>query len=72
MRLHKGHKDRTFDTAFGTVNDEWKAMCRLALRIRNERVNPQWADEQSKKFIGIYKRLLTDPIEELQTEVKGR
>ena len=66
----RDHKDPTQDKALGTVNKEWKQMALLALRIRSGRVNPVWAEEQSQKFTGIYKRMLTDPIEEVELEAK--
>ena len=68
MRLHRGHSDKTFDEATGSVNKEWKRMAKLALTIREGRGNPIWLEEQEKKFTGIFKRLLEDPIDEVRKE----
>ena len=68
MRLHRGHKDKTFDEATGAVNKEWKQMAKLAIKIRENRGSPVWIEEQEKKFTGIFKRLLEDPIEEVRKE----
>ena len=68
MRYDRDHADYVADEAIGRVNNEWKRMVKLALKIRNTACNPTWAAEQEKKFTGIYKRLLTDPILELEME----
>ena len=61
----------TQEKAVGSVNHEWKQMAKLALRIRTTGfANPTWIEEQKKKFTGIFKRLLTDPIEEVQRETR--
>lgn len=70
IRETKDHNDPTQDTAIGSVDKEWKRMSELAIRLRNGKCNPTWAEEQEKKFIGIYKRLLSDPIDELNKEVR--
>ena len=44
-------------------------MAELAIKIRSGNKNPTWIDEQEKKFTGIFKRLLTDPIEEIEKEI---
>jgi len=64
----KGHSDRVAEEAVGHVEKEWKQMVKLALKIRTKPCNPTWAEEQERKFIGIYRRLLTDPIFELEKE----
>ena len=57
------HRDPTGDRATGTVNREWNRMVRLAIRIRQ---NPQKMNPGAEHaFTGIYRRLLTDPLEEL-------
>lgn len=66
----RDHKDHTAEIAIGAVDKEWREMVRLAIKIREGRCNPVWADEQEEKFTGIYKRLLTDPIEELINEAR--
>ena len=57
--------DPTANVAIGSVSREWNQMVRLALRIRQSG-NSEWAERESRRFTGIYKRLLTDPIESLQ------
>ena len=58
--------DRTSAAAIGAAYQEWRNMARLALKIRNGRYSSSWCDEQEKKFKGIYKRLLTDPIRDVE------
>jgi len=53
-------RDPTAEHAIGSVNREWKQMKELAIRIRDSR-DPVWADRESRRFTGIYARLLTDP-----------
>lgn len=65
----RSHSDWTADTAVGTVDKEWRQMAELAIKIRSGNKNPTWIDEQEKKFTGIFKRLLTDPIEEIEKEI---
>ena len=67
----RGYRDRTSDAAVGSVNREWKRMVELALKIRKRNCNSDWAYEQEKKFTGIFRRLLTDPVEELENELRG-
>ena len=57
--------DPTANVAIGSVSREWNQMVRLALRIRQSG-NSEWAERESRRFTGIYKRLLTDPIESLK------
>ena len=57
--------DPTANTALGSVNREWNQMRRLALRLRQSG-NTAVIERESWRFTGIYKRLLTDPIESLQ------
>jgi hypothetical protein len=64
----RDHTDHTAEMAIGNVNTEWKQMARLAIKIREGRCKPSYVDEQSKLFVGIYKRLLTDPIDEVKRE----
>ena len=64
----RGHSDKTGDAAIGSVSKEWKKMAELAVRLREKNCNPAWAHLQLTKFTGIYKRLLTDPLEEVMKE----
>lgn len=63
----KAYKDPTCSSSVGRLNNEWREMVFLAIRIREGKLRP-WEDESTErqKFTGIYKRLLTDPIEELR------
>lgn len=56
--------DPTANLAIGMVTREWKQMTRLAKRIRNAR-DLEWADRESQRFTGIFKRLLTETDEEV-------
>ena len=69
--MHMNHHDPTADRAVGSVAREWNRMMGLAIRIRQR---PQGVTaEVEKQFTGIYRRLLTDPLEELIRErPKGR
>ncbi len=57
--------DPTASAAIGSISREWNQMVRLAIRIRQSG-DSEWAERESRRFTGIYKRLLTDPIESLQ------
>ena len=67
-RMHKGYKDPTLDNAIGSVDKEWRQMASLAVTIREGKCNPSWAEEQSKRFTGIFRRLLNDPISEVRKQ----
>jgi hypothetical protein len=56
------HSDPTANAAIGAVNREWKQMVRLAIRMRND---PALFEREKHRFLGIYRRLLTDPPERL-------
>lgn len=66
--MRRAYKDNTSDTAIDSVNKEWRDMAKLAVYIREGRAKPSWVEEQEKKFTGIFKRLLVDPIEEVMKE----
>lgn len=67
----RSHVDRTMNSAVGSVAKEWRQLAGIAVQIReNPRVNPEWAHEKLKLFTGIYKRLLTDPIEEVKEQAR--
>ena len=57
--------DPTASAAIGSVSREWNQMVRLALHIRQSG-DSEWAERESRRYPGIYKRLLTDTIESLQ------
>ena len=56
-------RDPTANQALGAVSREWDRMVRLAIQIRRN-PNTEWAEQQRRRFTGIYKRLLTDPLDE--------
>ena len=62
------HSDPTANQAIGNVSSEWKRMVSLALRLRSTSLprNWEWEARQRARFQGIYRRLLTDPVEELE------
>lgn len=64
----RDHADHTYDRATGNVDKEWKRMAAKAIYIREGRFSPQWSEEHIKEFTGIFKRLLTDPIESVRKE----
>ena len=68
MKYDRDHSDSVADRAIGRVSNEWKYMAKIAVAIRKNNANPVWIDEQTKRFTGIYKRLLTDPLEEVERE----
>lgn len=59
----RGYRDSTANIAVGQTMHELKYMAALAVRIRESSADPTWKEDQSKKFTGIYARLLTDPID---------
>ena len=68
----RAYNNPTLDHAVASASGEWKYMTRLAVKIREGRCDPAWAEAERKKFTGIYKRLLEDPIEELKNETGRR
>ena len=68
----RAYADYTAEYGVGNVTKEWRYMANLAVIIREGRGNPLWIAEQEKKFAGIFKRLLTDPIDEVKKEAYTR
>ena len=67
--MQMNHHDPTADRAVGSVSREWNRMLALAIRIRQR---PQGVTpEVERQFTGIYRRMLTDPLEELIRERPG-
>lgn len=64
----RGYVDHVSEDAVGCVSKEWKQMASLALQLRRTGCNPVWAEEQEKKFVGIYRRLLEESDEFLEKE----
>ena len=53
--------DPTANRALGSINREWNRMAKLAERIRRDPWS-DWALRESRRFTGIFRRLLTDPV----------
>ena len=62
------HGDPTANRATGNVQKEWIGMAVLAVRIRRSQ-DHGWAALQAKRFTGVFRRMLTDPEEELLAEI---
>ena len=63
------HSDPTANQAIGLTNKEWKQILCLAYRYRTDPQVARQILEPETVFRGIYRRLLTDPIKELEKEV---
>ncbi len=66
------HSDPTASRTIGAAEKEWRRMTVLAYRYRTD---PKVADRiQNPKqlFNGVFSRLLTDPIKELEAAVNGK
>ena len=66
------HSDPTADRAIGAAGREWRRMTRLAYRYRTD---PRFAwkiDDPRRLFSGIFHRLLTDPLEDLEKAISGK
>ena len=57
------YSDPTANAAIGAVNREWKQMVRLAIRMRNDQA---LFEREQHRFLGIFKRLLTEPLSKLR------
>jgi len=65
------HSDPTANQATGNVQQEWIETAVLAIRIRRSD-NARWAAAQEARFTGIFRRLLTDPEEDVLEEIPER
>ncbi len=65
------HSDPTANEAIGQVWKEWVEMAVLAIRVRRS-PDRKWAEKQEQRFTGIYRRLLTDPEEEILGDLPER
>lgn len=63
------HSDPTANRAIGLANKEWEQILCLAYRYRTDPQVERQILEPETVFRGIYRRLLTDPIKELEKEV---
>lgn len=64
--------DPTASRAVGSVNREWTRMVALAYQYRTDPKVFDQLQTQETVFRGIYQRLLTDPIAELEAELFGK
>ena len=62
----RAYRDTTSDLAIDRTHRQWRRMAALALQIRSGRCKPDYVEEQEKQFTGIFRRLLTDPIDEVK------
>jgi hypothetical protein len=68
------HSDPTANRAIGSADREWLSMVRLAYRFRTDPRMAEKIPDPGRVFTGIFRRLLTDPLNELQqtAEAQGR
>lgn len=60
------HPDPTAYRAIGAAEKEWLAMAKLAYRYRTNPGSTSSILEPHRIFTGIFRRLLTDPLEDLE------
>ena len=65
------YSDPTADCAVSNATKEWKRMARMALRLRTGVNNPEWEKRVRSRFVGIYRRLLTDSMEWLESQARA-
>lgn len=68
--MSKPYNDWTCAHAVSNSSREWKQMAQLAVRMRTGRGSQLWIESKEPLFTGIFKRLLTDPIEDVQKEAR--
>ena len=66
------HSDPTASHAIGAAEREWKRMTILAYRYRTDPGAAKRIGDPRRIFTGIFSRLLTDSLEELEKAVSGR
>ena len=66
------HSDPTASRAIGAAEREWKQKTVLAYRYRTDPGAAERIGDPRRIFTGIFSRLLTDPLEELEKAVSGR
>ncbi len=64
------HGDPTANAAVGSVMKEWRRLEKLALSLR--KTNRALTPEERKMFTGIYERLLSDSVPELEKTDEGK
>lgn len=62
----RDHTDYVADRAILNADREWREMASTALKIRKNRCTAEYAEREEQKFTGIFRRLMTDPIEEVE------
>ena len=66
------HSDPTASRAIGAAEREWKRKTVLAYRYRTDPGAAERIGDPRRIFTGIFSRLLTDSLEELEQAVSGR
>lgn len=66
------HSDPTADRAVGAAEREWKRKTALAWRYRTDPAAAGRIRDPQRLFTGIFSRLLTDPLEELEEALFGK
>ena len=64
------YSNPTANRAIGSINREWERMLCLAYRFRTDPGLMSRIHEPETIFRGIYRRFLTDPIKDLEKEVR--
>ena len=66
------HSDPTANRAIGAAEREWKRMTVLAYRYRTDPGTAERIGDSQRIFTGIFSRLLSEPLEELEKAVFAR
>lgn len=66
------HSDPTAAQAIGAAEREWKRMAGLAYRYRTSQKTAERIGNPYRVFTGVFRRLLTDPLEELEEMLSDR
>ena len=66
------HADPTANRAIGAAGREWRRMTLLAYRYRTDPRFERKVDDPRRFFSGIFRRLLTDPLKELEEALAGK
>ena len=64
--------DPTADRAIGAAGREWRRMTLVAYRYRTDPRFMWRVDNPRQLFSGVYHRLLTDPLVELEEAISGK
>ncbi len=66
------HSDPTANRAIGAAEREWKRKTVLAYRYRTDLGAAKRIGDSRRIFTGIFSRLLTDPLEELEKALSDK